>query len=130
MKTREQIIKAAKQVFASEKCVLAAYLFGSMALGTTHPQSDVDFAVLLAEQIVDRFSERARLISALADVLHRDDVDLIALNDADPFLCHRVYRDAVEVHIQDELAAHRFMRQKISMYLDMEGFYRRVYGPR
>ena len=66
--------------------VLAAYLFGSHGRGTAHAQSDVDVAVLLDRRFLptraDRTAYAQRLASSLIDATHRNEVDVIVLNDA------------------------------------------------
>lgn len=69
--------------------LISAYLFGSVASGRAHRESDVDLAVLLDRQVYptpqQRFDLRLRLIGRLQSAIGRD-VDLVVLNDAPPQL--------------------------------------------
>jgi predicted nucleotidyltransferase len=84
--------------------VILAYLFGSHAEGRIHQGSDIDVAVLLEEGL--SWQERGRwqikLIGRLIDVFQADEVDLLILNDAPPFLRHRVIRPRRRLHVRDE----------------------------
>lgn len=61
--------------------VLVAYLFGSAARGRPGPLSDVDVAVLLAEDR-EGAGRALDLIGDLAAAAATDDVDLVVLNEA------------------------------------------------
>lgn len=73
--------------------IVAAYLFGSHARSDANAVSDVDIAVLTAEQsgrvLVGPLS---RLAGALERALEAP-VDLVDLRTAPPDLVHRVLRD-------------------------------------
>lgn len=61
--------------------ILAAYLFGSTAMGITSPSSDIDIAVLMRNS--DKTSGAAlkfRLYADLCRKLKRNDIDLVLLN--------------------------------------------------
>lgn len=83
---------ALEQFFAASagSDVLAAYLFGSHARGTSHAESDVDVAVLLDRDRLPSRAARAaaaeRLTSRLIDVTHCNAIDVVVLNDAPPEL--------------------------------------------
>lgn len=75
-----------------DKDVVAFYLFGSYAAGKQTPVSDVDLAVLLdldfpAEHY---FEKKLDLLSRVTATLQTDEVDLIILNQAPPFLAYRI----------------------------------------
>ena len=55
--------QAVSRVVSRRPEIQAAYIFGSVAHGRTHPDSDIDIAVLLGRRIPDR---RARELSAPA----------------------------------------------------------------
>jgi predicted nucleotidyltransferase len=61
--------------------VLVAYLFGSVARGTSGPLSDVDVAVLLSDD-VDPWAVQLELMAAVASVIGSSDVDVLVLNRA------------------------------------------------
>jgi len=73
---------------------VSAYLFGSLAEGRSHRESDVDIGILLDRTKLPeksgRFEVRIRLGSQLAVALGRNDLDIVALNDAPPSLAARI----------------------------------------
>lgn len=64
--------------------VLAAWLFGSAREGVVRQNSDIDLGVLFASK--PTLEELANLRADLTEALHFEEVDLIALNDADALL--------------------------------------------
>ena len=89
----EEYTEQLRQLFATYGVVLA-YLFGSQAEGKAGPISDVDIAVLLGPQ-VDRerwFQVQLDLIGELTSLFHRNDVDVVILNEATPVLAYEVVR--------------------------------------
>ena len=108
--------------------VLAAYIFGSVAKGRTHPGSDVDIAVLVSGEVMrsDVFRYRLKLMADLKSGLGRDDVDLILLNQAPPLLAHRILRDGKLILERSPSARVRFQVHTVNQYLDtqpMRDFY-------
>ena len=72
--------------------VVLAYLFGSQAEGKAGPLSDVDIAVLLGPQVDHErwFQVQLDLMGELMDLFHRNDVDVVILNQATPVLAHEI----------------------------------------
>jgi len=84
--------------------VVLAYLFGSRAKGTARASSDVDIAVLLPYDTprAKFFDVRLALTNELMDLLHKNEVDVVVLNEATPLLAREIlsagkilYEDAV-----------------------------------
>jgi predicted nucleotidyltransferase len=105
--------------------VSLAYLFGSQAQGRAHSLSDVDVAVLLAEQFTPAEQSRARLhlLGELMALLQREDVDLVVLNQASLLLRHRVLRDGRLLFANDDRARVRFAAETYRRYLDCRYMY-------
>ena len=82
-----------QQLFSTHGVVLA-YLFGSQAEGKAGPLSDVDIAVLLGPQVERErwFQVQLDLMGELMDLFHRNDVDVVILNQATPVLAHEIVR--------------------------------------
>lgn len=99
----------------------AAYIFGSVAQGRARPDSDIDIAVLLGRRIPDTRALRYRLKLAgeLGSALHRNDVQLVILNDAPPLLAHRVLSRGILVFERSRAARVRFHVRTASRYADM-----------
>src|SRR5215470_14397540 len=83
--------------------VRLAYLFGSQATRRTHPNSDVDIAVLLDESLTsdELFAERLRLLGDLSHIFGTDNVDLVMLNEASPLLAYETLRHDVLLYCAD-----------------------------
>lgn len=81
------------QLFTTHGVVLA-YIFGSQAEGKARPLSDVDIAVLLGPRVAREqwFQVQLDLTNELMDLFHRNDVDVVILNQATPVLAHEVIR--------------------------------------
>jgi predicted nucleotidyltransferase len=103
--------------------VLVAYLFGSVARGTSGPLSDVDVAVLLSDD-VDPWAVQLELMAAVASVIGSSDVDVLVLNRAPVSLAYRVLRDGQLLLSRDERARIRHWAATVSTYIDMEPFRR------
>jgi predicted nucleotidyltransferase len=82
-----------QQLFSTYGVVLA-YLFGSQAEGKAGPLSDVDIAVLLGQQVDHEqwFQVQLDLMGELMDLFHRNDVDVVILNQATPLLAFQIVR--------------------------------------
>jgi predicted nucleotidyltransferase len=74
---------------ASEYGIDLLVQFGSSVTGTTHPQSDVDLAVLL-RQAPESMLDLADLAARLQPVFPGREIDLVLLDHADPLLLKQV----------------------------------------
>lgn len=104
---------------ARSEGMVCAYLFGSHARGEAEVRSDVDVAVLFAE---DPPRNLAGLHLDLADDLTgalRRPVDLVVLNHAPVDLVHRVLRDGALVLERDRSARIRFEVRARNDYFDL-----------
>ena len=92
--------------------VVLAYLFGSEAKGTTHPESDIDIAVLLSDQVPEaEYGQRVvDLNTELIGIFQRDAIDVALLNTAPPLLAFQVVRHGVVIYDPH----HRY----VSFYID------------
>jgi uncharacterized protein len=98
--------------------IVCIYLYGSMARGESHPGSDLDIAVLYAEDpplTLDGLG--LDLGSALEQYTHRP-VDVVVLNRAPVDLVHRVLRDGQLLCDRDPSARIRFEDQARNAYFD------------
>lgn len=99
--------------------VLVAYLFGSVARDRPGPLSDVDVAVLLAED-GGHTGRPLDLLGDLAAAAGTDDIDLVVLNEAPNELAFRVIRDGRLLLCRDERTRVRHRVRTILEYLDLE----------
>lgn len=117
---REAIKSALERYFRDVPIPLVcAYLYGSLARSEERPESDVDVAVLLAEQTDGGLlSPIVRLRGELERSLHRT-VDLIDLRSAPVDLIHRVMRDGVLLVERDPSARVHFEVDARNRYFDL-----------
>lgn len=109
--------------------LVSAYLFGSVAEGRAHRDSDVDVGLLLARDVYprprDRFEVRLRLSDRLRVAVGRE-VDVVILNDTPPTLARRIMTAGQRVVVLDREADHAFLRTTLSRAADLEPFLRRT----
>ncbi|HZD59781.1 MAG TPA: nucleotidyltransferase domain-containing protein [Anaerolineae bacterium] len=100
--------------------VKVAYLFGSYAKGTALPTSDVDIAVLFDEAIDKNrdFELLAGLTAELMKLLERNDIDVVALNNASPLLRYKVFTDGEVIFSDSEKGRVRFEVKAMRDYFD------------
>ena len=120
--TLEQKREELTQLF-SKNGIIASYLFGSQATGKTGPQSDIDLAVLF-----DRAIPKARwgklkihLLTELVGMFGSNRVDLVALNEAPPFLAYEeIIRSSELIFSKDEDQRLLFEVEAFHRYVDTE----------
>jgi uncharacterized protein len=93
--------------------VVAIYLFGSSAQGTTHPSSDVDVAVLGRNRLTpaERFDLQERLAGRVGC-----DVDLLDLATTTPVMAIQVVTDGRLLYAGDEAARGLFEDRTFGAY--------------
>jgi predicted nucleotidyltransferase len=93
------------------------WLFGSEALGTSRPDSDVDLAALFHRRpnALEVFEAQAEL----AELLHRE-VDLVDLDRASPILGMQVLKHGRLLLDRNPKRRHSFFSRTISMYDDIK----------
>ena len=109
--------------------IISAYLFGSVAEGRAHRESDVDVGILLDRAVypraADRFDVRLRCVGPLSAALGRE-TDVVILNDAPPQLARHVQATGDRVLLNDPAEDHSFRRTTLSRAADLEPFLRRA----
>jgi uncharacterized protein YutE (UPF0331/DUF86 family)/predicted nucleotidyltransferase len=101
--------------------VRLAYLFGSYAKGKARPDSDLDIAVLFDETMpVERYMTlRLALIGEMAHIFHRDDIDLVVLNEAPNLLACAVLGHGVVIYNADDRLRVQFQVRTLQKYRDL-----------
>lgn len=119
-----------RRTFAEAPGVASAYLFGSVAHGRAHRDSDLDIGVLLDRRTYpgarDRFEARLHLTGRLGAATRRNDVDVVILNDAPPHLARAIVTGGRRVFCADSEADHAFLRTTMLRAADLEPFLRRA----
>ena len=124
----QSVIASVRQYFetGTPPDVISAYVFGSHATGRAHRDSDIDVAVLLDyEAVPDRAARGRRAVRLNADIIaatHRNDVDVVVLNDAPAELGSAVVRSGVRVYCAHPEADHIFQRTVLLRYADLRPF--------
>lgn len=108
---------------------MAAYLFGSRALGAERASSDIDVAVLFDAVPPAVLSGPAFTLAGDLERVLAQPVDLVVLNSASADLVHRILRDGEVVLDRDRARRLRFEVAKRNEYFDLEPV-RRLYRQR
>jgi predicted nucleotidyltransferase len=119
----DELAFVASPILAADERVRFAYLFGSVAAGTATAHSDIDLGVSVQPR--GTLLDDARLHDALVAALGREDVDLVVLEDAPPWLCYRVVGGR-PIFSRDDVARVRHRTATELAYLDFKP-YRDVY---
>ena len=110
--------------------LVSAYLFGSVAEGRSHRESDVDLGLLLPRDrfpsASERFAERLALLSRLGEGLGGHALDLVILNDAPPLLARHIVTRGRRLACTDAEADHAFVRDAQLRAADLEPFIQRM----
>lgn len=129
--TPDSVEAALRTALAMEDApvVVSAYLFGSVAEGRAHRESDVDVGVLLDWSThpdrAERFDVGLRLAGALQAVLGRT-LDVVVLNDAPPLLGRHVVTHGRRLLCRDAAADHLHVRDVQLRAADLEPWLRRL----
>ena len=105
-----------------------AYLFGSLAKGTENRLSDVDVAVYLDPEFLVRphpehsYGYKAHLIAELMSQLTTNEIDIVILNHASPFLRFQVLRDGIVICETNREERIQFQAQALSCYFHLKPF--------
>ena len=94
-------------------------LFGSVARGKIHEESDIDIGVLTDRPIT--FNKRLKLWLELSS-LFRADIDLAMLNHAEPVFGFQVARDGKLLFERDKFVWENWRSYKIRQYWDTKKF--------
>ncbi|WP_156355825.1 nucleotidyltransferase domain-containing protein [Brevundimonas sp. Leaf280] len=100
MESREQIVDLlrSREAELRSQGISGLYLFGSVARGDFGPESDVDVAFTVAEEMELRFSllDQARIMRELGEALSTK-VDFVELAALRPQIAERVRRDLIKI---------------------------------
>jgi predicted nucleotidyltransferase len=109
--------------------IISVYLFGSVAEGREHAESDVDVGILLDRTAYpthrDRFDCRLILGTRLTDAAART-ADVVILNDAPPQLARTIVTRGDRIYCTDQELDHGFVRDAQLLAADIDPFLRRM----
>ena len=100
--------------------IIAAYLFGSVARGTSGARSDVDVAVLSATTPPATLEGLPLDLADRIERLVKHPVQVVVLNTAPADLVHRVLRDGVLLLDRDPSARIRFEVRARNEFFDLQ----------
>ena len=100
--------------------IVAAYLFGSMARGTSGARSDVDVAVLYADTSPATLEGLPLDLVSRIEHLVKRPVQVVVMNTAPADLVHRVLRDGVLLLDRDPSARIRFEVRARNEFFDLQ----------
>jgi len=109
--------------------VVAVYLYGSRARGTSSVHSDLDLGILLRDAPRPTLKGAARRIEDDVERAVRIPVQAVVLNTASADLTHRVLRDGILLLDRDRPVRIRFEVRARNEYFDLaplRRLYRRV----
>ena len=124
MSFKENIISQIQTALQHQPDLIAVYLFGSIAEGKNHLQSDIDVAVLFIDSLepAEIFQETLNIGTALESTLPYP-IDVVALNLAGPFLCFQVIQKGEVIIQRDEVARCLFHVRTMNLYFDAKPFF-------
>ncbi len=108
--------------------IVCVYLYGSTARGETHSGSDLDIAVLYAEEPPPTLDGLGLALGSALEQFMCQPVDVVVLNRAPVDLIHRVLRDGQLLCDCDPSARIRFEVQARNTYFDLLPYLRQYRG--
>lgn len=112
------------------KGLVSLYIFGSVAEGRAHRESDLDIGVLLDRRSYpdekSRFEQRLLLSTALSRIAGPA-ADVVILNDAPPLLGRAVVTRGKRVICRNEDLDHAYVRDIQLMAADLEPWLQRMW---
>jgi predicted nucleotidyltransferase len=117
MPTNAATVQILQKFFGHHEDILLAFLFGSVAKGQPHSDSDVDIA-FLSEIRLDIY--QANDIREEMGSLFKREVDLVLLNTASPVLRMQVLRKGILAFSRDPRYFSRFYSETVNQYDDLK----------
>lgn len=100
------------------KGLVAVYLYGSYGTPFQTPLSDVDLALVFAEEQVPQARQHLELIGRITETLQEDDVSVTILNSAPLAFQHKVLAEGRRLLLLDEIAHADFVERTVTRYCD------------
>ncbi len=106
--------------FLQKQGVILAYLFGSMARGDAHKESDVDIAVLLDKKVKSQeyLKREGELISFFTSFFPKKEINIVNLNISSSLLKQAVILEGKLFYAKNELSRILFEIQTLKEYQD------------
>lgn len=121
MRLSQDDIKKIQDYFASQKDVVAVYLYGSFAKGNTHKSSDIDLAILFEKESKD-FHRLSQIYSDLGNLKLPAEPEVREIDlECPPVYLFNVINGQL-VFSKDEFKRVNFEVQAMSLYYDSQHF--------
>ena len=130
--TLEEAETFVRRVIAEDdfRGLVSLYIFGSVAEGRAHRESDLDIGVLLDRRVYpdekSRFQQRLLLSTALSRMAGPE-ADVVILNDAPPLLGRAIATREKRVICRDAELDHAYVRDIQLMAADLEPWLQRMW---
>jgi len=117
-------IPAIIEEVSKDSAVVALFSFGSLAKGALKPLSDLDFAVLVSNNLdpTERFEKHLNLIGLFNQVLKTDEIDLVLLNDVPMGFSFNIIFSGRLLYCRNRYELDDFMEKTVKFYLDFKFF--------
>ena len=112
------------ELMAADRDVMAFYSFGSFVQEDLKPLSDLDFGVLLSNELdrTQMFDKHLELIGVFNDTFRTDEIDLVLLNDASMRFSYNIIKSGKLMHCRDITELTDFIEKTVKLYLDFRFF--------
>jgi len=110
------------EIISRDKDISAFYSFGSLINNRLSPLSDLDFGILLSDELnrEERFDKHLDLIAGFNSVFKTDEIDLIIMNDAPPRFNYNIIKTGELLFVRDKARVAEFQEYAIKEYLDFK----------
>lgn len=123
MKNPKDLVPILKKLLRKDREILFAYLYGSSALDTAHPGSDIDIAVYLKPSPLKEYIKKeTELTASLITGLHNDNIDLRILNTMPFLLKYKVIKEGIPILVKDESARVEFETMVMNRYFELKPY--------
>lgn len=119
----DEITGRLREIFAAHPAVRGAFLFGSVAVGTARPESDVDVGLVVDSERWEPLDK----VDLLGDCVEAgtERIDLVVLNDAPLVVQFEAVRPNVLLYAADDFSPGTFVSKVLRMYWDFEPYLER-----
>lgn len=119
MKLHAALLEQAKKILEDRQEIDAAYLHGSAAKGSMHPNSDIDIALLLVPGKTLSLLERLNCASRMESILGRT-VDLGLLSTRNLVYAKEVIDHGTELFSKNRFRTDLALTTCLSMYVELQ----------
>jgi hypothetical protein len=114
--------KKIKKLLSKDNNIIAAYLFGSYAVGVANEDSDFDVAVLVENVPNDSIDYRIKKAMELEKILGKN-VDFVIINNSSYILSFQIFKEGKIIYEKDADKRAVYQMHFLSRYYDYIKFY-------